>query len=307
MLRTADSAANRKHFGASVAVHDRVGSSPQLRAVTLTAIPTHLVRDVEFGPYDVNEMISARQLIPRVPGNSITVFDKGFLSAQLLCNLVLGGENRHFIIPAKSNTRWEVLSGEPGDQMVRMRVSPQARKACPELPESWRARAVLAVDARGRQRTLLTSLSDRQRFKAADIVSCYERRWQIETSYHELKQSMLVMELTLRSQTVDGVYQEFWGALIAYNLVRLEMAKAALEAGCAPEQLSFIRAFHTIQYEMTWAAVTCSYGKLPALLMRLRERLKQLPNEKRPGRSCPRAVKSRPFRYTVRFLKRDLN
>lgn len=307
MLRTADSAANRKHFGASVAVHDRVGSSPQLRAVTLTAIPTHLVRDVEFGPYDVNEMISARQLIPRVPGNSITVFDKGFLSAQLLCNLVLGGENRHFIIPAKSNTRWEVLSGEPGDQMVRMRVSPQARKACPELPESWRARAVLAVDARGRQRTLLTSLSDRQRFKAADIVSCYERRWQIETSYHELKQSMLGMELTLRSQTVDGVYQEFWGALIAYNLVRLEMAKAALEAGCAPEQLSFIRAFHTIQYEMTWAAVTRSYGKLPALLMRLRERLKQLPNEKRPGRSCPRAVKSRPFRYTVRFLKRDLN
>jgi hypothetical protein len=79
MLRTADSAANRKHFGASVAVHDRVGSYPQLRAVTLTAIPTHLVRDVEFGPYDVNEMISARQLIPRVPGNSITVFDKGFL------------------------------------------------------------------------------------------------------------------------------------------------------------------------------------------------------------------------------------
>ncbi|WP_027798017.1 IS4 family transposase [Paraburkholderia acidipaludis] len=306
-LRTADSAANRRHFGASVAVHDRVGSYPQLRAVTLTAIPTHLVHDVEFGPYDVNEMISARELMPRVPQHSITVFDKGFLSAQLLCSLVFGGENRHFIIPAKSNTRWEVLSGETGDQMVRMRVSPQARKACPELPEYWQARAVLAVDTRGRQRILLTSLSDRQRFKADDIVSCYERRWQIETSYRELKQSMLGMELTLRSQTVEGVYQEFWGALIAYNLIRLEMAKAALEAGRTPEELSFIRAFHTFQYEMTWAAVTRSYGKLPALLGRLRERLKQLPNEKRSGRSCARTVKSRPFRYTVRYLKRDLN
>jgi len=190
---------------------------------------------------------------------------------------------------------------------VRMRVSPQARKACAELPEYWQARAVLAVDVRGRQRVLLTSLSDQQRFKADDIVSCYERRWQIETSYRELKQSMLGMELTLRSQTVEGVYQEFWGALIAYNLIRLEMAKAALEAGRTPEELSFIRAFHTIQYEMSWAAVTRSYGKLPALLARLRERLKQLPNEKRPGRSCARAVKSRPFRYTVRYLKRDLN
>jgi hypothetical protein len=306
-LRVADSEANRKHFGASAAANGRVGSYPQLRAVTLTAIPTHLIRDTEFGPYDINEMKSARSLIARVPEQSITVFDRGFLSAQLLIQLVSGAPNRHFIIPAKSNTRWEVLEGEPGDQLVRMRVSPQARKACPELPEFWQARAVAAVDARGRQRVLLSSLSDRQQFKASDIVSCYERRWQIETSYHELKQSMLGMELTLRSQTVDGVYQEFWGALIAYNLIRLEMTKAALQAECAPEQLSFIRAFHTIQYEMTWAAVTRSTGKLPALLGRLRERLTQLLNVKRPGRSCARAVKSKPFRYTVRFLSRDAN
>jgi hypothetical protein len=188
-----------------------------------------------------------------------------------------------------------------------MRVSPQARTKCPQLPEFWQARAVLAVDARGRQRILLTSLTDRRRFKAADIAACYGRRWQIETSYHELKQSMLGMELTLRSQTVQGVYQELWGALIAYNLIRLEIAKAALDAGHEPNDLSFIRAFHIIQYEMTWAAVTRSYGKLPMLLTRLRERLKQLPNEQRPRRSCARAVKSKPFRYTVRYLKKDLN
>ncbi|AJX35756.1 Uncharacterised protein [Burkholderia oklahomensis] len=51
---------------------------------------------------------------------------------------------------------------------------------------------------------------------------------------------MLGMELTLRSQTVVRVYQELWGALIAYNLIRLEMAKAALDARCAPTDLSFL-------------------------------------------------------------------
>jgi len=40
---------------------------------------------------------------------------------------------------------------------------------------------------------------------------------------------------------------------------------------------------------------------------RLRERLKALPNEKRPGRACERVVKSRPKRYTVRHLKKDLD
>lgn len=58
---------------------------------------------------------------------------------------------------------------------------------------------------------LLTSLGDRRRFQSADIVACYERRWQIQTSYGELKQSMLGSELTLRSRTVEGVYQEIWG------------------------------------------------------------------------------------------------
>lgn len=33
-----------------------------------------------------------------------------------------------------------------------------------------------------------------------------DRRWQIETSYRELKQSMLGSGLTLRSRTVDGLY-----------------------------------------------------------------------------------------------------
>jgi hypothetical protein len=49
-LPTADSVANCKHFGASAAIHDRVGSDPQLRAVTLNAVATRLVRDASLGP-----------------------------------------------------------------------------------------------------------------------------------------------------------------------------------------------------------------------------------------------------------------
>jgi hypothetical protein len=78
----------------------------------------------------------------RVPANSVTVFDRGFMSAQLLCNLVSHGENQHYTIPAKSNLRYEVVSGGDGDQIVRMRVSPQSRTKCPDLPESWQARTV---------------------------------------------------------------------------------------------------------------------------------------------------------------------
>jgi hypothetical protein len=306
-LKTADTPEHRAHFGAQVYPSNTVSSYPQVRGVTLTAVPTHLIRSAKFGPYGINEMLYAKDLLASIPNDSLTAFDKGFLSAEILCGLTSGGSNRHFIIPAKANTKWEAVDGTPDDAIVTMRVSPQARKKCPSLPEVWQARAITVLDQSARKRVLLTSLFDRKRYKAADIAACYTRRWQIETSYRELKQTMMGTALTLRSRTVEGVYQEIWGALTAYNLVRLEIAKAALVVKCEPTEISFIRAFHVIQYELHWAAVTRAQGKLPALLQRLRQRLAALLKEERPDRHFDRAVKALPQRYTVRVLKRDLN
>ena len=306
-IKTADTPEHREHFGAQVYPSGRISSYPQVRGVTLTAVPTHLIRDAVFGPYGINEMLSAKELLPSIPDDSLTAFDKGFLSAEILCGLTSSGVNRHFIIPAKANTKWKVIEGTPEDAVIEMRVSPQARKRCPSLPEHWRARAITIIDQGARKHVLLTSLLDHKRYTAKDIAACYSRRWQIETSYRELKQTMMGMALTLRSRTVQGSYQEIWGALTAYNLIRLEMAKAALEVKCEPTEISFIRAFHVIQYELRWAAVTRAQGKLPALLQRLRQRLVMLLKEERPGRQFDRAVKALPQRYTVRVLKKNLN
>ena len=303
-LRTHDTADNRAHFGAQLYSSGAVASYPQVRGVTLTALPTHIVHSAAFGPYGTNEMLYAKQLIADIPNGSLTVFDRGFLSAEILCGLTSAGLDRHFIIPAKSNTRWEVIEGDGEDCIVRMRVSPQARAKCAELPEFWDARAITIVDQQARKRVLLTSLRDRRRYKPADIARIYERRWGIETSYRELKQTMLGTALTLRSKTVDGVYQEIWGTLIGYNLIRLEIAKAALTVKCDPTEVSFIRAFHLIQFELHWAAVTRSYGKLPASMKHLRERLVSLLNDERPDRKYDRAVKARPNRYAVRVVRK---
>ena len=305
-LRTHDNAETREHFGAQNYSSGAIASYPQVRGVTVTALSTHLVHSAAFGPYGTNEMLYAKKLIDGIPNDSLTVFDRGFLSAEILCALTRGGSERHFIIPAKSNTRWEVIEGdEHGDDFtVRMRVSPQARTKCAELPEFWEARAITVVDEEGRKRVLLTSLRERRRYKPVDIANCYTRRWGIETSYRELKQTMLGSTLTLRSKTVEGVYQEIWGTLIAYNLIRLEIAKAALVVKCEPTEVSFIRAFHLIQFELHWAAVTRSYGKLPDSMKHLRERLVSLLNDERPDRKFDRAVKAKPKRYATRVLRK---
>ena len=49
-------------------------------------------------------MVYAKSLLAQIPEDSLTVFDKGFLAAEILCGLTMNAHNRHFLIPAKTNT-----------------------------------------------------------------------------------------------------------------------------------------------------------------------------------------------------------
>ena len=303
VFRTPDSVENRAHFG-SQAYQSVVASYPQVRGVTLMAVDTHLVCDFAFGVYGCNEINYAKALLPSIPADSLTLLDRGFLSAEILIDMERDAAQRHWLIPAKSNTRMTRLEPHPTDYRVRLPVSPQARQRRPDLPEFFEARALVAGTVHGKPRLLLTSLMNRQQYPAREVIACYERRWQIELSYREIKQTMLGEGLTLRSQTVEGIRQELWGAMIAYNLVRRELASAAADTRQTPTRLSFVMALHYIRYELHWMAVTRSYGKLPDKLRQLREKLKLMLLDERRGRSRPRQVKAPPQRYTVIKLRR---
>jgi hypothetical protein len=302
-LRTSDSPENRAHFGAQAYAPGTVSSYPQVRLVTLTALATHLVRDAVFGAYGRSEMLYARSLLDQVPDHSLTIFDKGFFSAGLLLQLQTKGRERHFLIPARTNSSWERLDADPIDYRVRMKVSPQARQTEPNLPSTWEVRAIETTNRHGKRRILLTSLMDRQAFPASEIAHQYQERWRIETSYRELKQDLLGSDLTLRSGTPETVCQEVWGALLAYNLVRLEMAEIATEETVEPTRLSFTIALHYLRHEWGWMAIEAP-GKIPAHLIRLRNRLKTLLLTKSRRRSYPRVIKKPPAKYPTRTVQK---
>jgi len=53
------------------------------------------------------------------------------------------GKNRHWLVPAKSTTKWRRLKQlGKGDELVVMDVSKEARRKNPLLPETWTARAI---------------------------------------------------------------------------------------------------------------------------------------------------------------------
>jgi hypothetical protein len=201
-------------------------------------------------------------------------------------------------VRAKANTRLGVLAplGE-GEALVEMRVSAAARRADPALPRVWRARAIRYQRPGRAPQTLLTSLLDGARYPAAELIALYHERWEMELGYDELKTVLLDREETIRSRSPAAVTQELWGLLLAYNLVRLEMARVAAEAGVAPTRVSFVAALRLIRDEWLWCAVA-SPGAIPRHLRALRAALTLLILPARRGtRQYPRHVKLRMTGY----------
>jgi hypothetical protein len=302
-LRVPDSKENAARFGYARSIRGE-SAYPMVRGVGLMALRSHLLAAVAFGPYETGEISYAVNLWSSVPRDSLTIVDRGFLSARILIPLARDGTNRHWLIRTKKNQRWRVLHRlGPRDAMVEMNVSSEARKKDASLPKIWVARAVTYQRKGFRAQTLLTSLVDPEAFPADEIATLYHERWELELGYDEIKTELLDREEAIRSRTPEGVKQELWGVFLAYNLVRLEMERVADEAGVEPTRISFVAALRLICDEWLWCAIATP-GAIPKHLRNLRASLKTLIlPPRRSERRYPRAVKIKMSNYARKRRK----
>jgi hypothetical protein len=299
-LRVPDSPENWKAFGGQHGNGLRNGSAyPTVRLLGLMALRSHLLAGVVFGDYATGELTLAHEIWRELPDDSLTVVDRNFLVAHWLTALAKSGRNRHWLTRAKSTTRLRTVRRlGPNDRIVEIKLSETTRRD-PELPAAWLARAIRYQRKGFRPSTLLTSLLDPVAYPAADLVALYHERWELELGYDEIKTHLLAREETIRSRTPLGVKQEIWGIALAYNLIRLEIERAADEAGVEPTRISFINALALIRHAwLLWSTQPMAPGRIPEKLLDLRRHLALLLlPERRPERAFPRAVKIKMSNY----------
>jgi len=263
------------------------------------ALRSHLLLAARFGPYRDCERDYARDLWPSVPDDSLTVVDRGFMYAKDLFPLQAHGSNRHWLTRARKNNIWRTVRRlGPGDALVEMIIGPHARREDPTLPERWAMRAIRYRRRGFREQTLLTSLVDSAMYPRDEIVALYHERWELELGYDEVKTEMLEREESIRSKSPAGVEQELWGIALAYNLVRLDMERAADLARVPPTRMSFVRCLRAIKFQLVYLAAI-SPGKMPKVLERFHAELADscvLP-PRRTERLYPRAVKIKMSNY----------
>jgi Transposase DDE domain len=147
---------------------------------------------------------------------------------------------------------------------------------------------------------LVTTMLDHRKVRKTELSRLYGLRWNVELDLRNIK-TTLGMDV-LNCQTPQMNEKQMWVYLLAYNLIRLLMTQAALDAGVHPRKLSFK---HTVQMWMEWTSQRLSNNpaRHNSTLFRL---IAQLKVGNRPDRIEPRARKRRPKPYPWLKVPRDM-
>ncbi len=299
----------RDHFG--VAKNGKSKGTVQARMVMLQLPLVRLPWRYELSGIDEGERTIAERLLRDVRPNDLVLMDQGFWSYGLFHQIQ--GEGAFFAIRQYPGVKMKTLRRlGPKDRLVRWNKPTGPRWRGLNLPESIELRVVDYRIKGFRPSAVVTNVLAPKRISHDDWVrmaiesepgrpldrrvrlrvGLYHRRWEIETTFHELK-AVQGLERSLRSRTPESIRYEIAGHVVLYLLVRWLMTEAAQRAAPDgdPLGLSFK---HALEELLTaWPALVtsdCSDVRR-RILPRLLRAIASHQVTWRPGRSFKRKKK----------------
>lgn len=145
-------------------------------------------------------------------------------------------------------------------------------------------------------RVYITTLKADQTYPKQELVTLYQDRWKIELDFRTLKTHM-DMEM-LRCKTAEMVKKEIAVNLLAYNLIRGNMAQAAILNNKIPRQISFKSAVQFVS-EITNDFLKINGKTLQSILLEILKAIASVSIGQQKRKKQPRAVKRRPKAYPL--------
>jgi hypothetical protein len=196
-MSVADSAAVRARYRKQRGNHGGAGY-PSLRLSALLTCGTRSVIDAVFDPITTGELDQARTLARNLRAGMLLLADRNYAAATLVETLAATGAD--LLIRCKNGRRLPVIGRHRDGSWLSTIGTLRVR----------------VVDARITVKTsdgthtsgyrLITTLLDAHRYPAAELITIYHQRWEIETAYLQLKSSILGGRV-LRARTPDGIDQ----------------------------------------------------------------------------------------------------
>jgi hypothetical protein len=145
---------------------------------------------------------------------------------------------------------------------------------------------------------LFTTLLDPAEAPAVDLAVAYAQRWEIESTFDELKTHQRGARTVLRSKSPELVLQEIWGHLCCHYAIRTLMWQAVDHAKVNPDRVSFVSALRIARRSISAAR---DFPPQPEHGWRHANTLIcQRLNPARRSRSNPRLIKRKYVKWHVK-------
>jgi hypothetical protein len=234
VLDAPDTPVNRAVFGGPVKNGQDAGF-PQVRLVTLTECGTHAQIDAAVGGFNGGERELAIKLADAARG-MLVLMDRGFPGVELWKSYLRAGA--HLLIRARSPVAHRPLEHLPdGTYLARMNLAGQKGSH----PGGVLVRVIEYQVDGGETVRLLTDLLDPVAFPAAELAALYQRRWEAESAFRQIKTFQRGPAGVLRSGDPDLVRQEVWAHLAVHHCLTQVIMHLAEESRIDPDRVSFVK------------------------------------------------------------------
>jgi Transposase DDE domain len=305
-LSMPDTPENQKEYPQSRRCQPGCGF-PLIRVVVLFSLAVGTVLDAAFGKHHgkgEGEQSLFRQLWDNLVKGDVLLGDRNYCSYWVIAAAVARGVDAVL----RLNTQWQkslhACKRLPnGDRLMRLVKPPRPfwmseKEHAAIAAEVWVRVVRVRVRQRGfRTRSLLvaTTLLDIKETTACELAELYRARWQAELDLRSLKQT-LQMDV-LRCKEPELIRKEIWTHLLAYNLVRGVMAKAAQRAGCKPREVSLAGTVQLLNAFLPYLRMARDAQERARLWEALLQAVARQRVGNRPDRVEPRRTKRRPKNF----------
>lgn len=300
-------------FPDNVAAFGRPGASrgtaawPQMTGVALVYVDTRKVIDCAWGRYNMSEFEGLNRLLAQLGPEHIVFLDRRYTKKDLWHTLL--EHNTHFIIRLASTYKVKRTTrlGE-GDWLAevghKVEIPLEERKNGKRW--RWESRTMRVIQYKINDLetvSLLTDLLDPIQYPAEAIARGYHLRWEIELTYDEWETHLSTVchgtqHTMFRSQTSQGILQEAWALVAAYNLIRGLMVEAGRAHSVPPLEISFVDTLEVVRMAFPQLQTCGSKRKQNVLYQRmLRDIADCRLNRPRRKRQAPRVVKVKMSKF----------
>lgn len=277
------------------------------RMVMLQFPQTRVPWRYELTPWTEAECVVASRLLGQLRRDDLLLMDRGFWSFGLFCQVQK--QEAFFATRQKARVHLQTIRRLGKNDRIVRHTPKDWRKQWKKqgLPESIELRVIDYQIPGFRKTAVVTNVLDPRVISAEEWVrlatsdesgrvlepGLYHRRWEIETTFRELK-VVQGMEGGLRGRTPECIRYEIAGHVLLYLLTRWLMVEAATTADVDPLRLSFKSAREELADMRETLLHASATHACQVLLPRLLERIASHRVPLRPGRHYPRPRDTQP-------------